>query len=117
MLGHLPCGGVPEVRIDPLSGLRTIVASDRAARPGGGLSATAPEPINPETDPFLEGHEDQTPPETYALRANGSEPDTPGWSVRVVPNLYPALTPAAPSPRRSPSPTCSPRRRRAARTR
>ena len=66
---------MPEVRIDPLSGFRTIVASDRAARPGGGLSATAPDPIDTEKDPFLEGHEDQTPPETYALRANGGGPD------------------------------------------
>jgi UDPglucose--hexose-1-phosphate uridylyltransferase len=89
---------MPEVRIDPLSGHRTIVASDRAARPGGGLSATAPDPIDIEKDPFLEGHEDRTPPETYALRANGSGPDTPGWRVRVVPNLYPALDPASPPP-------------------
>ena len=63
---------MPEVRIDPLSGYRTIVASDRASRPGGGLSATAPDPIDTEKDPFLEGHEDRTPPETYALRADGS---------------------------------------------
>jgi UDPglucose--hexose-1-phosphate uridylyltransferase len=89
---------MPEVRIDPLSGLRTIVASDRAARPGGGLSATPADPIDPETDPFLEGHEDRTPPETYALRTNGSGPDTPGWIVRVVPNLYPALDPGSAEP-------------------
>src|ERR687886_958611 len=89
---------MPEVRIDPLTGLRTIVASDRAARPGGGLSATPSEPIDEEKDPFLEGHEDQTPPETYAVRANGSQPDTPGWSVRVVPNLYPALDPESTEP-------------------
>src|SRR5690242_15879888 len=87
---------MPEVRIDPLSGLRTIVASDRAARPGGGLSCTAPDPIDPEKDPFLEGHEDRTPPELF--RAGGGEPDTPGWSVRVVPNLYPALTTDAADP-------------------
>ena len=89
---------MPEVRIDPLSGHRTIVASDRAARPGGGLSATAPDPIDTEKDPFLEGHEDRTPPETYALRANGGAPDTPGWRVRVVPNLYPALDPGSALP-------------------
>ena len=89
---------MPEVRIDPLSGFRTIVASDRASRPGGGLSATAPDPIDTAKDPFLEGHEDQTPPETYALRANGAGPDTPGWRVRVVPNLYPALDPASAEP-------------------
>lgn len=32
-----------------------------------------------------------TPPEVYALRPEGSAPDTPGWRTRVVPNLYPAL--------------------------
>ena len=89
---------MPEVRIDPLTGNRTIVASDRAARPGGGLSATPADPIDEEKDPFLEGHEDRTPPETYALRSNGGGPDTPGWSVRVVPNLYPALDPGSADP-------------------
>ena len=91
---------MPEVRVDPLTGQRTIVASDRATRPGGGLSAAPADAIDEEKDPFLEGHEDRTPPETYALRRNGSGPDTPGWSVRVVPNLYPALDPesAEPSP-------------------
>jgi UDPglucose--hexose-1-phosphate uridylyltransferase len=51
-----------------------------------------------ETDPFLEGHEDQTPPEVFALRPGGSAPDTPGWTVRVVPNLYPALVAEPPAP-------------------
>jgi UDPglucose--hexose-1-phosphate uridylyltransferase len=83
---------VPEVRVDPLTGLRTIVASERATRPGGGLSAAPADPIDPETDPFADGHEDRTPPEVYAVRPNGGGPDTPGWTVRVVPNLYPALT-------------------------
>ena len=89
---------MPEVRVDPLTGLRTIIAADRAGRPGGGLSCTVPDPIDPETDPFLEGHEDRTPPELF--RAGAGEPDTPGWSVRVVPNLYPALTPEAADPDR-----------------
>src|SRR5947209_5647388 len=89
---------VPEVRIDPLTGLRSIVAGDRATRPGGGLSvAPAPE-LDPETDPFADGHEDRTPPEVYALRPNGGGPDTRGWRVRVVPNLYPALSPDSPEP-------------------
>ncbi|MBA2504433.1 MAG: hypothetical protein H0V29_00650 [Thermoleophilaceae bacterium] len=82
---------MPEVRIDPLTGLKTIVAGERANRPGGGFSAPPAEPIDPETDPFLEGHEDRTPPEVDATRPDGSAPDTPGWTVRVVPNLYPAL--------------------------
>jgi UDPglucose--hexose-1-phosphate uridylyltransferase len=82
---------MPELRIDPLSGHRTIVAGERSLRPGGAPTCEPPEPIDPEQDPFAEGHEDRTPPELYAVRANGGPPDSPGWSVRVVPNLYPAL--------------------------
>lgn len=82
---------MPELRVDPLTGQRAIVARDRADRPGGGLSVTPPAAIDPDSDPFAEGHEDRTPPEVYAVRPNGSLPNTPGWTVRVVPNLYPAL--------------------------
>jgi UDPglucose--hexose-1-phosphate uridylyltransferase len=86
---------VPELRIDPLTGLRTIVAGERAGRPGGSLSAPPRPPLDPEKDPFLEGHEDRTPPELFALRPDGGRQDGPGWTARVVPNLYPALTPDA----------------------
>jgi UDPglucose--hexose-1-phosphate uridylyltransferase len=84
---------LPEVRVDPLTGLKVIVAGERAGRPGGGFSAVPAPPLDPETDPFAEGHEDRTPPEVYAVRPGGGPPDTPGWTVRVVPNLYPALAP------------------------
>jgi UDPglucose--hexose-1-phosphate uridylyltransferase len=82
---------VPEIRIDPLSGHRTIVAGERSRRPGGEPTCAPPEPIDPARDPFAEGHEDRTPPELYAVRPDGGSPDSPGWTVRVVPNLYPAL--------------------------
>ena len=84
---------MPEVRIDPLSGHRTIVAGERSKRPGGQPTCSPPEPIDAERDPFAEGHEDRTPPELYAVRPGGGPADSPGWTVRVVPNLYPALTP------------------------
>ncbi len=92
---------MPELRIDPLSGHRTIVAGERSRRPGGAPTCAPPEAIDPGTDPFAEGHEDRTPPELYAVRANGGVPNSGGWKVRVVPNLYPALDPAddaAPAP-------------------
>ncbi len=89
---------MPELRIDPLTGQRVLIAGARAGRPGGELSATAAPPIDPESDPFADGHEDRTPPELYALRPDGGGPDTPGWKVRVVPNLYPALEPDSPQP-------------------
>jgi UDPglucose--hexose-1-phosphate uridylyltransferase len=84
---------MPEVRIDPLSGNKTIVAGERSKRPGGQPTYSPPEPIDAERDPFAEGHEDRTPPELYAVRPGGGPADSPGWTVRVVPNLYPALTP------------------------
>ena len=83
---------MPELRIDPLSGLRTIVAGERADRPGGGFHAEPQPELDPEKDPFLEGHEDRTPPEVFALRPDGGDENSPGWLVRVVPNLYPALS-------------------------
>jgi UDPglucose--hexose-1-phosphate uridylyltransferase len=77
---------LPELRIDPLTGLRVIVAGERGSRPGAFLDVAPREPIDPESDPFAAGHEDRTPPELYALREDGA------WRVRVVPNLYPALS-------------------------
>jgi UDPglucose--hexose-1-phosphate uridylyltransferase len=77
---------LPELRIDPLTGLRVIVAGERGSRPGAFLDVAPRPPIDPETDPFAAGHEDRTPPELYSLGDDG------GWKVRVVPNLYPALS-------------------------
>jgi UDPglucose--hexose-1-phosphate uridylyltransferase len=88
---------LPEIRIDPLTGERTIIAGDRAVRPGGELTVSPAPEIDRQADPFAEGNEALTPPELYAVRRNGGGADTPGWSVRVVPNLYPALTPDAES--------------------
>ena len=52
------------------------------------------------------------------MRPGGGPPDSPGWTVRVVPNLYPALAPdAEPPPRRGRTPTCSPPRPAAGRAR
>ena len=87
---------MPELRVDPLSGHRTIVAGERSRRPGGEPRCEPPEPIDVEADPFADGHEDRTPPELYALRPGGGPADGPGWQVRVVPNLFPALDPPAP---------------------
>ena len=89
-----------EVRIDPISGQRVIIATGRETRPGGGL-AVAPvpaPPVDPADDPFAPGNESRTAPEVFALRPDGSAPDTPGWQVRAVPNLYPVLDRAAPDP-------------------
>jgi UDPglucose--hexose-1-phosphate uridylyltransferase len=68
-----------------------VIAPGRGKRPG----AFPPEPEKETTEeldrcPFDDGREDRTPPETFAL-PEVRQPDTPGWQVRVVPNLYPAF--------------------------
>lgn len=82
----------PELRIDPLTGLRVVLAPARADRPFSFESSTVHEGAR-ERCPLCEGHESWTPPETYAVRPGGGEPDTPGWTVRAVPNKYPLLIP------------------------
>ena len=91
----------PEVRIDQLNGLPTILAPGRSDRPHGFGRAAADE-RGAEGCPFCEGHEGKTPPEVFAVRPGGGDADTPGWTTRVVPNLYPALgagDDAVPAPR------------------
>ncbi len=80
----------PELRIDQLTGLPAILAPGRADRPDS-FQTRASEPKGPDNCPFCEGREDRTPPEVYATRPGGGAADSPGWTTRVVPNLYPAL--------------------------
>ena len=64
------------------------MAADRAARPYT-TTADTDRRTGPESCPFCDGHEAETPPET--ARTGPGDPDTPGWRVRVVPNLYPIV--------------------------
>lgn len=41
--------------------------------------------------PFCPGNESHTPHEVLAYREPGTEPDRPGWRLRVISNRYPAL--------------------------
>lgn len=79
----------PEIRIDQVSGMRTLLAPGRAERPDA-FMVPEREPQGPGECPFCEGHEAETPPEVFANRESG-EADGPGWTTRAVPNLYPAL--------------------------
>jgi UDPglucose--hexose-1-phosphate uridylyltransferase len=82
----------PEIRIDQLTGLRTILAPGRAERPEAFASAARDlTPTGRDGCPFCEGAEERTPPETWALRPAGGETDGPGWVARSMPNLYPVL--------------------------
>jgi UDPglucose--hexose-1-phosphate uridylyltransferase len=75
---------VPQLRKDPVVDRWVIIAPERADRPN---ALVRPQPEREgEACPFCPGNERMTPPELL-LHQNGG----PGWSVRVVPNRYPAL--------------------------
>jgi UDPglucose--hexose-1-phosphate uridylyltransferase len=82
-----------ELRQDPVTRNWVFIAPGRAGRPGASARADLDLPTEDEalSCPFDEGREDRTPPETFALRPEGGKPNGPGWTVRVVPNLYPVF--------------------------
>ncbi|MFO0810790.1 MAG: galactose-1-phosphate uridylyltransferase [Gemmataceae bacterium] len=78
----------PQLRKDPVVDRWVFVSPERGARP---LESRVP----PLADrggpcPFCEGQERETPHEIAAVRDASTLPDSPGWQVRVVPNMYPA---------------------------
>jgi UDPglucose--hexose-1-phosphate uridylyltransferase len=80
---------MPELRKDPIIDRWVIISTERGKRPvflieEGGPSKTAMCPLCP-------GNESMTPPEVYAIRPHGSPPNSANWTLRVVPNKFPAL--------------------------
>ena len=75
-----------EVRVDPLSGRRTILAPRDVRLRGRSAGA-----IDPDADPYAAGREGATAPELAAVRPGGGAADRPGWTVRVLPSDAPAL--------------------------
>ncbi len=78
-----------ELRKDPIVDRWVIIAEERGKRPGDFPSPTRK--LQAGFCPFCEGNESKTPHEVLALRANGGPPNSGDWSLRVVPNKYPAL--------------------------
>lgn len=78
-------------RQDPLSGEWVLFAPNRGARPNAFLR-NADERTSATDCPFCPGHEHETPPEI--LRRGTSE----AWTIRVIPNRYPALSSATSDP-------------------
>jgi len=81
---------VQELRTDELTGAQVIIRA-RTRDPSEVFRPTAADATGtpPASCPFCEGHEAMTPPEV--ARTGGGAPDSPGWRVRVVPNLYPIV--------------------------
>ena len=80
-----------ELRKDPTTQEWVIIAPERANRPQQPPKIRRADAL-PNWDascPFCPGNESQTPPEVLRLPLSGQ---SPAWEVRVVPNLFAALT-------------------------
>ena len=84
-----------ELRQDPTTRNWVIMAPERNLRPHDGSVASASRTAG--SCPFCPGNESTTPPELWRLPTGDS-----GWKVRVVPNMFPVLTPTDPPERRGP---------------
>jgi UDPglucose--hexose-1-phosphate uridylyltransferase len=81
---------LPELRKDPITGRWVIIATERAKRPTDFVREKV-EIRGAGFCPFCAGNEAKTPPEILSYRKDGGARNTPGWSLRVVPNKFPAL--------------------------
>ncbi|MEW6584740.1 MAG: galactose-1-phosphate uridylyltransferase [Nitrospirota bacterium] len=78
-----------EFRKDPVSGRWVIISVERGKRPTDFVS-----PYQRKKGgfcPFCPGNEYTTPNEIIAFRPAGTKPNSPGWTLRVMPNKFPAL--------------------------
>ncbi|MBM3726750.1 MAG: galactose-1-phosphate uridylyltransferase [Acidobacteria bacterium] len=80
---------MPELRKDPVTGRWVIIATDRARLPGDFVRQPVVEKPG-RFCPFCSGNELKTPPEVLAYRDKGAA-NEPGWTLRVIPNKFPAL--------------------------
>ena len=69
----------PEIRIDQLTGLRTILRPG-AGRPPGGFRARRRAAKRPRAARSAKGARTARRPRSTRPRAGGGEPDTPGWT-------------------------------------
>ncbi len=75
-----------QLRLNPLAGRWVTISLDRAARPSAFTTRTLPVEADPDQPcPFCPGNEGACPP---ALQVYGPDDH---WTLRVVPNLYPAF--------------------------
>ena len=80
---------MPELRRDPVLGRWVIISVERGKRPTDFVSQ--PGRKKGGFCPFCHGNEYTTPPEITAVRRDCSGPNEAGWTLRVMPNKFPAL--------------------------
>jgi UDPglucose--hexose-1-phosphate uridylyltransferase len=82
---------MPDLRRDPIVGRWVIISTDRNGRPHDFVPLQPAKQVSATLCPFCPGQERLTPREIMAYRPQPAEPNSPGWTVRVVPNKFPAL--------------------------
>lgn len=80
---------MPELRKDPIIDRWVIISTERGKRPVFFTEEASPSKVS--MCPLCSGNENMTPPEVFAIRPDGSPPNSPDWTLRVVPNKFPAL--------------------------
>jgi UDPglucose--hexose-1-phosphate uridylyltransferase len=89
---------VPQLRKDPVLKQWVIISPERGKRPSD-FKKVQQIIDDPETCPFCEGHENMTPNETLSFRKAGTDANTKGWWVRIIPDRTPILHPEGDSGR------------------
>lgn len=75
-----------QMRLNPLNGRWVTIVPDRAERPSDFAKRDLSSELDDERPcPFCPGNEEETPPALETYEADGS------WSMRVIPNKYPAF--------------------------
>ncbi|MBD3232500.1 MAG: galactose-1-phosphate uridylyltransferase [candidate division Zixibacteria bacterium] len=77
------------LRRDPVVG-RWVINTDELEKRTSIVEKPEVSESSPEC-PLCAGNEGSTPPELFAIRPDGSSPNSPGWEVRVVPNFSAAM--------------------------
>ena len=80
---------MPELRKDPILNRWVIISPDRGKRPQDFPTPT--KKLHNVICPFCMGNEKSTPPEIIAFRPENSTSNSSDWTLRVVPNKFPAL--------------------------
>jgi UDPglucose--hexose-1-phosphate uridylyltransferase len=81
---------MPELRKDPISGRWVIISVERGKRPTDFISPSQKRKAGGFC-PFCPGNEHTTTAEIIAFRPASTPPNSPGWTLRAVPNKFPAL--------------------------
>ena len=80
-----------ELRKDPVLGRWVIIAAERGKRPSDYPRTPPRTRTEKDVCPFCPGNEALTPPEICVFPPEENPTQSSGWSIRVVPNKYPAV--------------------------